>query len=1292
MIKKIFKTTTNFFVLTLAFLMIVLGALFIQSNMRQNKNTGFGAINVSNNLTGEHVIYEGSDGSGSGTALDPILVGSYNTFNTIVRNRSTSLLTYFVLINDIDLSPSSVWSPISTLAAEWVFDGNNYTIYNMKYYSQKPPLGLSQFGLFREIYGRIKNLNMGGVNISKVTNQSLSNSAALCYRAYDGAIFENITLESGIVFSSGYNMGGFVSLIDGGTITFRDCYNKVPIESQYNTGGFVARIRNSANVIFERCANLASVASTRQDDNSALAGGFVGTIEGISSNLTFDFCYNLGNVQGFHKYIGGFVGWVIGGTVTINNSFNDAEIVISNDDTSIQERKGAFTTRHSGTVNVNDCYFNETIFDGVACYNGGTITNQYDEPYNQPNLTSEEIRSQDFVDFLNDIVEEVMFELNDGRVGFAVLYQKYTLTFLPGEGDGEIYEIIRNKTDNETILPYNGMLNYPGLPTKVGYEFIGWLTDSSLYEAGDTFDNIELIDITFVAQFQKSIYEVVFVSATAGPKVIDQYGETSPDFSIGNEAGKSLSSSSWSGNYRWKIQLGGTSGLSDLDWVFLSEDQVISFSSLAPENSIGIDFINSFVDYEGYDSDPEYDGAIRLKIADISTSRLISITSNYDGGQLFIILDNDQLLQVPLNRVVSFPLTGFIKNITTTINNHYVFENIILYDESDDPVGDPITSQNYDSSEDERFNFNQLFSGYTIEVNFAKVEYEFRIYAALKGQEDIELDEELINEISVSKISIYEEAVVNVTALPESILRNYCFVTFKIYDVLEDLYFNSDFHVYTYNKNYTSSEINEEWLEKYLKDNQFVIIIAEYIEAYSVSVTTAEGQSNFGHISIKVVDSITKEETSYSKLQNEYIVKDSSIEIVANPEKIYEFDYFLNVGAENYKETNKVVIEVNETIDILAVFKYKNFVLEFLPKDQSNRTINSVNGFTSYVNGQENSSSLVKVTDVLNGPLFTGGNDITGYRFISFTIKNELGETIALTDDIFVSEEILRKNLNKWSKFIVYANYVSRLTLTLTQQNEYLGNVKVFLKGEEEETPLREFDYGTEIVIIANANRFGKLNEINPIFGHNTGEQEGNNKLNLTMTFNRSIVFNFVPLKLEIKNNFESLNGGVTTISSLNELNVGDRVVLTVNADFGKELKSWEINGISVDELPDNMTYEKNTLTITITDEWLDSLTWLDDDTFILESEAIFGMTSTILFAIIAPSVIIPMLILILVLYYIILNKRKMKIKAELQQQQAINYKMNTSSFISDLREGKNVGQVTKEDIKREMKNRKKKK
>ena len=59
-------------------------------------------------------------------------------------------------------------------------------------------------------------------------------------------------------------------------------------------------------------------------------------------------------------------------------------------------------------------------------------------------------------------------------------------------------------------------------------------------------------------------------------------------------------------------------------------------------------------------------------------------------------------------------------------------------------------------------------------------------------------------------------------------------------------------------------------------------------------------------------------------------------------------------------------------------------------------------------------------------------------------------------------------------------------------------------------------------------------------------------------------------------------------------------------------------------------------------------------------------------------------------MYFALTQKKKKAIVAELQLQQNYNYMYNVSSFIQDLRDDKNVGQISKADIKAAMKAKKK--
>ena len=59
-------------------------------------------------------------------------------------------------------------------------------------------------------------------------------------------------------------------------------------------------------------------------------------------------------------------------------------------------------------------------------------------------------------------------------------------------------------------------------------------------------------------------------------------------------------------------------------------------------------------------------------------------------------------------------------------------------------------------------------------------------------------------------------------------------------------------------------------------------------------------------------------------------------------------------------------------------------------------------------------------------------------------------------------------------------------------------------------------------------------------------------------------------------------------------------------------------------------------------------------------------------------------------MYFALTQKKKKAIVAELQLQQNYNYMYNVSSFIQDLKDEKDVGQISKADIKAALKSKKK--
>ena len=221
----------------------------------------------------------------------------------------------FVLLYDIDLPNTQYknnWNSISSFVG--VFDGQDKTI-----------TGLNTTSLFGTINGgEIRNLRLTEAN----------SSTALLADAISSGTVSNIILEGEVRAS--VTVGALVNIMSGGSID--TVTSMVKITGASSIGGIVGQINivkqtnNSGSIHF--CSSYGPLSST---GNGAAVGGIVGNI--TSGNVTVDYCFNGGSIlsgytntssvdNGF--YAGGIVGNNKSSNITVSNCYNAAMVKAGN--------------------------------------------------------------------------------------------------------------------------------------------------------------------------------------------------------------------------------------------------------------------------------------------------------------------------------------------------------------------------------------------------------------------------------------------------------------------------------------------------------------------------------------------------------------------------------------------------------------------------------------------------------------------------------------------------------------------------------------------------------------------------------------------------------------------------------------------------------------------------------------------------------------------------------------------------------------------------------------------------
>lgn len=290
----------------------------------ENNNTPSGA-------TGENSL---ADTTGITSANTAYGIPNYTVLTNMIGNEGNGFYVIYVLINDIDNIKTDEegdkvnWTSATLGVTE--LDGNGHTINN---------LGATMFTSLSE-----KNVR----NIRLTNDNDLPLSDAILVQTLGGTtIVSNVTLSGYIESSESKNLAALAGLADGTDITINAVTNlahvrKTGTNTDNCAGGLIGYVNNGANVTINYSSNYGTIqndngSSTAQSDNAktAHAGGLVG---GVGGTLTINNSYNANSVivnytktenGDMTTHAGGLVGWA-SGKVDISNSYNSGIVKAGN--------------------------------------------------------------------------------------------------------------------------------------------------------------------------------------------------------------------------------------------------------------------------------------------------------------------------------------------------------------------------------------------------------------------------------------------------------------------------------------------------------------------------------------------------------------------------------------------------------------------------------------------------------------------------------------------------------------------------------------------------------------------------------------------------------------------------------------------------------------------------------------------------------------------------------------------------------------------------------------------------
>lgn len=216
------------------------------------------------------------------------------------------------------------------------------------------------------------------------------------------------------------------------------------------------------------------------------------------------------------------------------------------------------------------------------------------------------------------------------------------------------------------------------------------------------------------------------------------------------------------------------------------------------------------------------------------------------------------------------------------------------------------------------------------------------------------------------------------------------------------------------------------------------------------------------------------------------------------------------------------------------------------------------------------------------------------------------------------------------------------------------------------------FDVGTKIRVTAKAKDYNTFTGFDRTKVEDTG---------ITQIFD---IFDTRTINLHFKANTYKIQSNLSTSVSKTEFRVGEIITFTYDVSSMKTIKDWKLyNSDKTKNFGADIEKRSgNSVTITLTGDML------KDGKFVLEHEVSDSIKSAILVGIAVPSTVIPLLLIIMAVFIITDIKRKKVIKAALEGKWENLKKRDVGGFIAAVREGA-TGEVSKEDIKKAMKEQK---
>ncbi|MCQ2135548.1 MAG: hypothetical protein MJY67_01380 [Bacteroidales bacterium] len=313
---------------------------------------------------------------GKGSPSDPYLITNAEEMCAVKTLLEENAITCFKLMNDIDMSSVTDWTPINLVngALGIDFNGNNHSIDNLKI-----PSG-SWASIFGVVHGNIYDLTIKNASLTSSYNAPC---AIVCAWAGNStgelhAEFKNVhVVGSKVEYTAALDavVGGFVG--NACNSTFENCSfdgsvrrtagSDKALTSYIGTGGFAGRTLEKSKL--KDCYTSGEVYNAK----GRATGGLVGYYTVNAAEGDIEGCHTSAKVTSVNDCTGGLIGWFAGG-VFKGNWADGAEVSAGKyNNTGAYSYVGGLLGHSSTAIDLSDCHFVNGTVKASGTLAGGII-------------------------------------------------------------------------------------------------------------------------------------------------------------------------------------------------------------------------------------------------------------------------------------------------------------------------------------------------------------------------------------------------------------------------------------------------------------------------------------------------------------------------------------------------------------------------------------------------------------------------------------------------------------------------------------------------------------------------------------------------------------------------------------------------------------------------------------------------------------------------------------------------------------------------------------------------------